>query len=125
MDCPFCDHPTTHKHGKTSKGSQRFRCASCTRTFTDTFDTLYYRRQVTPDQAELILQAHAEGSSLRGIARMSPRAYGTVVSLVRTASSKAQMVHNAEVKDVECEEIAADEMWSFVKKSRNDAQQET
>ena len=56
---------------------------------------------------------------------MSPRAYGTVVSLVRTASSKAQMVHNAEVKDVECEEIAADEMWSFVKKSRNDAQQET
>ncbi|MEO0519982.1 MAG: transposase, partial [Cyanobacteria bacterium P01_A01_bin.116] len=26
MDCPFCDHPKSHKHGKTSKGSQRFRC---------------------------------------------------------------------------------------------------
>lgn len=102
MDCPFCDHTTSHKHGKTSKGSQRYRCASCRRTFTNTFDTLYYRRQVTPEQAELILQAHAEGSSLRGIARMSPRAYGTVVSLVRTASSKAQVVPNEEVKDVEC-----------------------
>ena len=121
---PSVTPPTSHKHGKTSKGSQRYRCAGCGRTFTDTLDTLYYRRQVTPEQAELILQAHAEGSNLRGIARMSPRAYGTVVSLVRTASSKAQMVHNEEVKDVECEEIAADEMWSFVKKSKNDARKE-
>lgn len=117
MDCPFCDHPTTHKHGKTSKGSQRFRCASCTRTFTDTFDTLYYRRQVTPEQVELILQANAEGSSLRGITRLGHRAYGTVVSVIRAASQKAQMVHNEEVKDVECQEILGDEMWSFVKKT--------
>ena len=121
MDCPFCDQPKAHKHGQTSKGSQRFRCANCRRTFTDTFDTLYYRRQVTPEQVETILQAHAEGSSLRGISRMGHRAYGTVVSLVRAASHKAQQVHNQEVQAVESEEIAADEMWSFVKKSKNTA----
>ena len=123
MDCPFCDRTNTHKHGKTSKGSQRYRCASCRRTFTDTFDTLYYRRQVTPEQVELILQAHAEGSSLRGISRIGKRAYGTVVDIVRKASYKAQLVHNEEVKDVECGQITADEMWSFVKKSRSDANQ--
>ena len=117
MDCPFCDHPKAHKHGKTSKGSQRYRCASCRRTFTDTFDTLYYRRQVTPEQVELILQAHAEGSSLRGISRIGKRAYGTVVNIVRKASYKSQLVHNEEVKDVECHQITADEMWSFVKKT--------
>ena len=125
MDCPFCDHPISHKHGKTSKGSQRYRCASCRRTFTETFDTLYYRRQVTPQQVELILQAHAEGSSLRGISRIGKRAYGTVVDIVRKASYKAQLVHNEEIKDVECAQITADEMWSFVKKSKSDVNQTT
>ncbi len=121
MKCLFCDHPKAHKHGKTSKGSQRFLCTNCKRTFTDTFDTLYYRRQVTPEQVETILQAHAEGSSLRGISRIGQRAYGTVASLVRGASQKAQQVHNQEVQKVESEELVADEMWSFVKKSRNTA----
>lgn len=120
MDCPFCDSPNSHKHGKTSKGSQRFRCAGCHRTFAETIDTLYYRRQVTLEQVEMILQAHAEGSSLRGISRIGKRAYGTVVNIVRTASYKAQLVHNEEVKDVECNQVIADEMWSFVKKNKSD-----
>ena len=121
MNCPFCEHPKAHKHGQTSKGSQRFHCPNCKRTFTDTFDTLFYRRQVTPEQAETILQAHAEGSSLRGLSRIGRRAYGTVVSLVRAASQKAQQVHNQEVQKVESEELVGDEMWSFVKKSKNTA----
>ncbi|EDX83159.1 Insertion element protein [Synechococcus sp. PCC 7335] len=83
MDCPFCDHPTPHKHGKTSKGSQRYRCTACRRTFTETFDTLYDRRQVTSEQVKLILQTYVEGSSLRGISRIGKRAYGTVVDIVR------------------------------------------
>ena len=53
MNCPFFEHPTTHKHGRTSKGSQRLKCAGCQRTCTETFDTLYYRRQVTAEQIEL------------------------------------------------------------------------
>jgi hypothetical protein len=40
-----------------------------------------------------------------------------VVSLIRDASQKAQMIHNAEVQQVEAEEVSADEMWSFVKKN--------
>ena len=133
MDCPFCDSPqeklrqrfNAHKHGKTSKGSQRYRCADCRRTFTETFDTLYYRRQVTPEQVETILQAHAEGSSLRGISRIGKRAYGTIVDIVRSASYKAQLIHNEEVKDVECDQVTGDEIWSFVKKSKSDAAQKT
>lgn len=95
MDCPFCENPNPHKHGRTSKGSQRFHCANCDQTFTETIDTLHYRRRVPPEQIETILQAHAEGSSLRGISRIGKRAYGTVVNLVRAASQKAQRVHNA------------------------------
>ena len=117
MNCPFCDHSKAHKHDHTSKGSQRFKCPSCGHTFVDTFDTLYYRRQVPPEQIDTILQAHAEGSSLRGVSRIGKRAYGTVVSLVRAASHKAQLVHNERVQKVNCEKILSDEMWSFIKKT--------
>lgn len=121
MDCPFCDHLKPHKHGSTSKGSQRYFCPNCSHSFTDTFDTLYYRRQLPPEEIETILQSHAEGSSLRGMSRIGKRAYGTVVSIVRGASQKAQLVHNEKVQDVDCEQIVADEMWSFIQKSKSNA----
>jgi lambda repressor-like predicted transcriptional regulator len=66
-----------------------------------------------------VLQAHSEGSSLRGVSRTTGLAYNTVVSIVRSASQKAQLVHNAEVQAVQTEEVSADEMWSFVSKNRN------
>ncbi len=121
MLCLLCGHQKTHKHGKTSKGSQRYFCPACKQSFTDTFDTLYYRRQLKPEEVHTILQSHCEGSSLRGVARISERAYGTVVSLVRSASQKAQMIHNAFVQQVETIAITADELWSFIQKNKNTA----
>jgi len=121
MKCPLCGYEKPHKHGKTSKGSQRYLCTKCRQSFTDTFDTLYYRRQVTEEDVRIVLQSHAEGSSLRGMSRISGLAYDTVVSIVQAASQKAQMVHNASVQDVDTDAIAADELWSFVKKNKNAA----
>ena len=66
-----------------------------------------------------MLQSHAEGSSLRGISRISGLAYDTVVSIVQAAAEKAQMVHNAWVQNVETNAIAADELWSFIEKNKS------
>ena len=119
MECPLCGHHKTHKHGKTSKGSQRYYCPVCKQSFTETFDTLYYRRQVEPEKIRMVLQAHSEGSSLRGVSRTTKLAYNTVVDIIRVASVKGQMVHNEQVQQVEIEEIASDEFWSFVQKNKN------
>ena len=100
-------------------GHQRYLCPTCHQTFSESFDSLYYRRHVSPEQIRQVLQAHSEGSSLRGISRTTELAYNTVVSIVRAASQKAQLVHNAEVQAVQTEEVSADEMWSFVSKNRN------
>ena len=121
MECPLCGHPKAYKHGKTSKGSQRYRCPNCQQTYTDTFDTVYYRRQVNEQTVRVVLQSHAEGSSLRGVSRISGLAYNTGVSIIRAASQKAQMIHNAQVQAVKTEAICADELWSFVEKNRNNA----
>lgn len=63
MKCPLCEREKPHKHGKTSKGAQRYFCPKCRQTFTETFDTLYYRCQVSEEEVRIVLQAHAEGSS--------------------------------------------------------------
>src|SRR4028119_304197 len=117
MKCSLCGHEKPHKHGKTSKGAQRYFCPKCSQTFTETFDTLYYRRQVSEEEIWIVLQSHAQGSSLRGISRISGLAYDTVTSIVQAASEKAQMVHNAQVQAVDTDVIAADELWSFGEKT--------
>ena len=119
VECKLCGHPQTHKHGKMPNGHQRYYCPLCKQTFVETLDTIYYYKHVSPEKIQEVLQAHSEGSSLRGISRTTRLAYNTVVSIVRAASNKAQLVHNAQVKQVETEEVSADEMWSFVQKNRN------
>lgn len=119
MECRLCGHSKTHKHGKMPNGHQRYFCPVCKQTFCESFDTLYYYRHLSPEQIQQVLQAHSEGSSLRGISRITGLAYNTVVSLVRAASHKAQLVHNEQVEDVTAAEVSGDEMWSFVQKNRS------
>jgi transposase-like protein len=121
MPCPLSSHDKTYKHSRTSKSSQRYHWPNCKQTFTDTFDTIYYRRQVREEKVRIVLQSHCEGTSLRGISRISGLSYNSGVSLIRAASQKAQLVHNAQVQAVDTDAIAADEMWSFVKKNKNTA----
>lgn len=123
MECRLCGHPSTHKHGKAPNGSQRYCCPQCKQTFNERFDTMYYYRHVSEAQIRQVLQAHSEGSSLRGISRTSELAYNTVVSIVRAASQQAQLVHNAQVQAVPTEEVSADELWSFVAKNKNNVAQ--
>jgi transposase-like protein len=104
-------------------GHQRYQCPACHQTFTESFDSLFYRRHISEEQIRQVLQAHSEGSSLRGISRTTKLAYNTVVSVIRSASQKAQMLHNSAVNNVQTEEVSGDEMWSFVQKNRNTAPQ--
>jgi transposase-like protein len=101
MRCPFCDHGRVYKHGKTLKGVERFKCPACQHTFTQTFDTVAYRRQVSAAEMDTILQSHPEGVSLRGISRMSGRSIGTVTDIVKQTAQRSQMIHNQEVSEVE------------------------
>jgi transposase-like protein len=119
MECRLCGYCKVHKHGKMPNGHQRYLCPNCKQTFSESFDTLYYYRHVSPEQIDQVLQAHSEGTSLRGISRVSGLAYNTVVSIIRSSSNKALLIHNHRVEKVETEEVSADEMWSFVQKNRS------
>ncbi|BAY65813.1 hypothetical protein NIES22_59200 [Calothrix brevissima NIES-22] len=96
MNCPLCGYARTRKHGKTSKGSQRFFCPSCRQTFSETLNTLYYRRQVNKEDIQIVLQSYAEGMSFRGISRISGLAYNTVVRIIQAANQKANAANTEE-----------------------------
>lgn len=121
MKCRLCGQAKTHKHGKMPNGHQRYFCPQCKQTFSESFDTLYYYRHISPDQIDQVLQAHSEGTSLRGIGRITGLAYNTVVSIVRASGTKAQLVHNDRVEQVATDEVSADELWSFVQKNKSNA----
>ena len=71
----------------------------------------------------MVLQAHSEGSSLRGISRTTKLGYNTVVSLIRAASIKGQMIHNHRMEKIETQKMASDEFGSFVEKNKNTVKQ--
>ncbi len=81
------------------------------------FTTTYYYRHTPPEQIDQVLQAHSEGTRLRGISRISGLVYNTVVSIIRASSSRALLVHNNPVEAVDTEEVSSDEMWSCVQKN--------
>jgi transposase-like protein len=44
----LCGHNKVHKHSKTEKGHQRYKCPQCSKTFPGHFDSLYYGRIPAP-----------------------------------------------------------------------------
>ncbi|MBD1853998.1 IS1 family transposase [Leptolyngbya sp. FACHB-1624] len=73
MECPLCGHAKAYKHGKMPNGHQRYLCPACNQTFLENFDSLYYRRHVSPEQIRQVLQTHSEGSCLPSITLAHPR----------------------------------------------------
>ena len=59
----------------------------------------------------LVLEAHVEGSSLRGISRTVNLADDTVVTLVRALSEKGKLIHNAHLQNINTSQMSSDEFW--------------
>ena len=69
----------------------------------------------------MVLEAHVEGSSLRVISPTVNLADNTVISLVRAACEKGQMIHNAHLQNINNSQINSDEFWSLIQKNKNSA----
>lgn len=49
MECHLCGHAQADKHGLMAIGRQRYLCRVWHQTFTESFDSLYYRRHISPE----------------------------------------------------------------------------
>ena len=69
MECPLFAHQKTHKHGKTSNVVNDIIVLNGYRLSPIVLTHSTLGRKIQPEQMGIILQVHAEGSSLRGISR--------------------------------------------------------
>lgn len=113
MTCPCC-HEIAKKFGKHRNGSQRYRCCSCGKTFTEEKAKLIGDMRIDLDRAEMCLRMLLEGNSIRSTERLTGTHRDTIIKLMvligeRAKEFMADVVFKQFVNDVE-----VDEIWGYV-----------
>ena len=109
-----CQHETRHKHGKTTSGQQRFKCANCGQTFVDESTNPLGSLRITMKQATMALSLMLEGMSVRSVQRFTGLCRQTLADLVLVVGENCERFLAETVKGVEVKDVQLDEIWSFV-----------
>lgn len=102
------------RFGKTKNGTQRYRCKSCGQTFTETYGTVFYRRQATRETILETLALLAEGVRISSIARAKGIEQDTILDWLRAAARQAAEVEEALLKDYQISQAQIDGLWTYV-----------
>ena len=68
-DCGQVDKANIMRFGRNRNGTQRYRCKTCVRTFTETNGTLFYRKRTPRKDILETLALLAEGVRISSISR--------------------------------------------------------
>jgi len=79
MLCSIC-HESTRRFGKNRNGSQRYRCDTCKKTFTDESTRPTDRRCLSQDKLVICLRMLLEGNSIRSTERLTEVNRNTIIS---------------------------------------------
>lgn len=71
-------------------------------------------RKLSTEQRAMILTALAEGCSIASTCRMTGASKVTVLRLLADAGTLAAEYHDLVVRDLRCQRVQVDELWSFV-----------
>lgn len=119
MQCPLCGHPKINMARLLAVSNATTVLYVTAPLLKPLIPFTTYRRQTPPETIRHVLQSHAE----RGVAYTTGLAYNIVVALVPAVSQRSQQLHNGNVLAVYTDDVSVDEMWSFMKKSRNTVSQ--
>jgi IS1 family transposase len=95
-------------------GHQRYRCKQCNRTFSDIPASPLEWLRVEPEKAYQVVQLLVEGVGIRAIERLTCLNRRTVLNILRVAGQKSARLLNTRIRNLQTEEIQADELVSFV-----------
>jgi IS1 family transposase len=70
--------------------------------------------RVSLDKAAQVVNLLAEGVGIRAAARLTSLNERTVLNVLRVAGEKCARLLDAKVRNIQCESVQADELWSFV-----------
>jgi transposase-like protein/IS1 family transposase len=114
-----CTHPKVKKFGFTRTKVQRYRCESCSATFSDPKPTpALGKMRISLDVAVRALQCLLEGCSIRTTERLTQLNRNTIMRLLILAGERCQIVMNDRIKNIQPRYIQADEIWGYVGKKQ-------
>lgn len=118
MVCHNCQL-VAKKHGKTSKGIQRYRCNTCIKTFIEDQEQPLRGMYLPLEKAVLVLSMLLEGMSIRSVERLTKVEKHTILKLITLAGEKAERLMADKIRGLKVTDVQGDELWGFVKmKSR-------
>ena len=118
MTCHNC-RIECKRNGKHRNGLQRYRCAQCSKTFTEAHERAFDAMYTPAEKGLLALQLLLEGSSIRSTERITGLHRDTILRLLVLAGERCEklmgrLIVNVPVKDVQCDEI-----WGYVQKKES------
>jgi transposase-like protein/IS1 family transposase len=115
MTCLGCKHDGAKRFGTYGRlRIQRYRCNSCSSTFTQPRRKPLGRHSIEMSKAVQVISLLTEGMSVRAVTRITGVHKTTILSLLQTVGDKSQRVFDERVRNVKPRFVQADELWSYV-----------
>lgn len=114
MTCKRCQHENAKRFGKDRKGHQRYRCAHCSKTFTEPHKGHFFGMYTPSEKAALILKMLVEGMSVRSVERLTGVHRDTILKLLVLAGERCQRLLEERIRQVAVRDVQCDEIWGYV-----------
>jgi len=102
------------KFGRTQKGTQRYRCKTCGKTFVETKGTVFYGRHHPPETILECLALLAERNSLAAIRRVKGVKEETVLEWLREAARHVEEIEALLLANYPLRRAQLDALWTYV-----------
>ncbi|HWB12405.1 MAG TPA: hypothetical protein VG826_24485 [Pirellulales bacterium] len=114
-----CAHTARRRMGTNRNGSQRWRCLSCGKTWTEARPQPLGTMTISVDDAKLALRLLAEGSSLRSTARVTGLQRNTICKLMVYFGERCRRFLDQRMRGLTLGHLEFDEQWTFVLKKQD------
>lgn len=91
---------------------QRYRCTKCGKTFSE--EQPLAGTRIEQSKAVQIVHLLCEGVGVRACARLADVDQSTVLNVLATAGEHCERLLDSKIRNVNAEQVAVDELWSFV-----------
>jgi transposase-like protein len=102
------------RFGQTAKGTRRYRCKGCGKTFVETTGTLFYGKHTPQKEILETLALLAEGVRLASLTRTKGFKEDTILSWLREAAQHAAQVEALLMQNYQVTHAQIDALWTYV-----------
>ena len=102
------------RFGRSEKGTQRFRCKVCGKTFAETTGTVFHRKRTPRKDILETLALLAEGVRISSLARAKGFKEDTILKWLREAAQQAEQAEAVLMNEYRVSRAQVDALWAYV-----------